>query len=511
MSRRSFNFIVIGIQFVLIGFWINITINPISFQPNHIYFELYLIISLSWVLFTLLQNRYNFKKSSITENTKEVLFSNVILMMIVIVILYLIHFDKNYGSILVAIISSMTLFEFSFLYLGYLFKRAPIIQEGFYTAAMNKKEIDIFEYRFKSTDKIPESVVIYPQKELSVKNAIIQELGESAYCFFEKAVNISVESTLIVSTTTRFNIMSIHDNFYKSIINIKRVNDIQWINKFFEAVNEKLPKNGIFICTAETKDLRKKRILAKFPPVLNYIYYSIDFLIKRVFPKFPITKKIYFLLTRGENRVLSRAELLGRLYSCGFEIVDEEYIDKRYFVVARKVKTPAFDLEPSYGPIIKLKRVGRGGKLIKVYKMRTMHPYAEYLQGYVYEKNDLQAGGKFNNDFRVSTLGRFMRKFWIDELPMFVNFFRGDMKLFGVRPLSQHYFNLYSQELQEKRIKFKPGLIPPFYADNPKTLEEIMASEMKYLEAYEKSPFWTDFKYFFRAFYNIVFKRYRSK
>lgn len=509
MSRRAFGLIVIDIQFVLVGFWLSIKINPVSFRTNHIYYELYLL-GLFWVLISLLFNKYNFKRVSITESTKQVLFSNISLLMLAVVILYLMRFDKSFGFIVFATILFASLFEFSFLYFGYLFKRAPIIREGFYTADHDKKKIDILEYRFRSTEKIPESVVTYPQ-ELSVKNAIIQELGESAYCFFEKFVNISAESTLIVSTTTRFNIMSIHGNLYKAIINIKRVNDIQWINKFFEAVNEKLPKNGIFICTAETKDLRKKRILAKFPPVLNYFYYSVDFLIKRVFPKFPITKKIYFLLTRGENRVLSRAELLGRLYSCGFEIVDEEYIDKRYFVVARKVKTPAFDLEPSYGPIIKLKRVGRGGKLIKVYKMRTMHPYAEYLQGYVYEKNDLQAGGKFNNDFRVSTLGRFMRKFWIDELPMFVNFFRGDMKLFGVRPLSQHYFNLYSQELQEKRVKFKPGLIPPFYVDNPKTLEEIMASEMKYLEAYEKSPFWTDFKYFFRAFYNIVFKRYRSK
>ncbi|NVO08558.1 MAG: sugar transferase [Bacteroidales bacterium] len=511
MNRRSFILIIIDILFVLTGFWLGIKINPVSFSADYVYYELYLVLGLFWIMFSFLFNKYNFKKVSITEDTKQVFLSNISLLMFAIFILYLMPIDKNLDFIVFATIVFASFLEFSFLYFGYLFKRVPIIQGGFYIPETDKKKIDIHEYRFKSTEKIPESVIIYPRKELSVKNAIIQELGESAYCFFEKAVNISLESTLIISTTTRFNIMSIHDNFYKAIINIKRVNDIQRINKFFETVNEKLPKSGIFICMAETKDLRKKRILAKFPPVFNYIYYSIDFLIKRVFPKFPITKKIYFLLTRGENRVLSRAELLGRLYSCGFEIVEEEYIDNRYFVVARKIKTPAFDLEPSYGPIIKLKRVGKGGKLIKVYKMRTMHPYAEYLQGYVYEKNDLQEGGKFNNDFRVSTLGRFMRKFWIDELPMFVNFFRGDMKLFGVRPLSQHYFNLYSQELQEKRIKFKPGLIPPFYVDNPKTLEEIMASEMKYLEAYEKSPFWTDFKYFFIAFYNIAFKRYRSK
>ena len=113
-----------------------------------------------------------------------------------------------------------------------------------------------------------------------------------------------------------------------------------------------------------------------------------------------------------------------------------------FYVTARKIKHPAFDLEATYGPLIKLKRVGKDGKLIRVYKMRTMHPYAEYLQSYVFEKQSLQEGGKFKDDFRVSTLGRLMRRFWIDELPMLVNLFRGDLKLVGVRPLSQHYFSL---------------------------------------------------------------------
>ena len=140
-----------------------------------------------------------------------------------------------------------------------------------------------------------------------------------------------------------------------------------------------------------------------------------------------------------------------------------------------------------------------------------MHPYAEYLQEYVYEKVGLDNGGKFKDDFRISSLGKFMRTFWIDELPMLINLFKGELKLFGVRPLSRHYFNLYTRELQKRRIRYKPGLIPPFYVDNPQTLEEIMSSEMKYLDAYDKHPFITDFKYFFKAIFNIIFKRYRSK
>src|SRR5690625_5422146 len=77
-----------------------------------------------------------------------------------------------------------------------------------------------------------------------------------------------------------------------------------------------------------------------------------------------------------------------------------------------------------------------------------------------------------------------MRKYWVDELPMFINYFRRDLKLVGVRPLSTHYFELYPRELQDLRIQVKPGLVPPYYADLPSGLEEIQESEKRYLEAY---------------------------
>jgi lipopolysaccharide/colanic/teichoic acid biosynthesis glycosyltransferase len=289
------------------------------------------------------------------------------------------------------------------------------------------------------------------------------------------------------------------------------VNDFRYINKYFESVNAKLPVGGIFVDFLETKNMRKRRLLEKYPPGLNYLYYAADFLIKRVFPKFLLTKKLYFVLTRGENRVLSKAEAFGRLYSCGFEILDERVIDRSLYFVAIKVRDPLFPQSPSYGPLIGLERIGKGGKTIKVFKMRTMHPFAEYLQDYVYNKVGLQEGGKFRDDFRVTTLGRIMRKFWLDELPMFINLMKGDLKLFGVRPLSRQYFKLYTTELQKLRIKNKPGLIPPFYVDNPRTLEEIVASELRYLKSYEKHPFRTDWIYFWKAVHNIVFMKYRSK
>ncbi|MBN2237025.1 MAG: sugar transferase [Bacteroidales bacterium] len=344
----------------------------------------------------------------------------------------------------------------------------------------------------------------------SLKKLIIEEIGTKAFQLIKSHVPLSQEDTLLISTTTKFNITNQPKETYKYIVNLKRINDIQYINKFFEAVNAKLEIGGIYINNVETYTDRKNRLLKKYPPVLNYIYYFFDFIVKRIMPKTILTKKIYFIITGGRNRVMSRAETLGRLYSCGFEVIEDKYINQQYFFVARKIDDPVFDANPTYGPLIKLRRYGKNGKIIGVYKMRTMHPFSEYLQAYIYEKNDLEEGGKFKGDFRVTSAGKIMRKFWIDELPMFINLFKGEMKLVGVRPLSQHYFNLYSEELKEKRLLFKPGLIPPFYVDMPKTLDEIMDSESRYLDAYQKHPFRTDFRYFFKAIYNILIKKARS-
>jgi len=301
-----------------------------------------------------------------------------------------------------------------------------------------------------------------------------------------------------------------NDSLLELIVREERINDIRFLNKYFEEINNTLRNGGIFKGNVETYQVRNNRLLKKFPTPINIIYLFFDTLLVRISPKLLITKHLYFNLTKGKGRVLSKAETYGRLYSCGFEFIEEEYKNNRIYFTFKKVKPPLYPENPSYGFLIKLKRIGKNGKPINVYKFRTMHPFSEYLQEYVFKKNNLQDGGKIKDDFRISPEGRFLRKFWLDELPMIVNILKFNMKIVGVRPLSEHYFSLYDKDLQEKRIKVKPGFIPPFYVDLPKTLDEIMSSERKYLKLYSKSPFLTDFKYLLLSLYNVVFKGARS-
>jgi lipopolysaccharide/colanic/teichoic acid biosynthesis glycosyltransferase len=343
-----------------------------------------------------------------------------------------------------------------------------------------------------------------------MKAVLINELPLNIKGLISKYADISADVTKIMMTSTAFNIINLPDTNCETIVNLKKVNDIRFVNKFQESVNEKLPVGGYYIGLVETQEQRKSRLLNKYIPAFSHIYFFFDFIFKRVFPKLPAFKKIYFFVTNGRNRVMSKAEALGRLVSCGFRVVDVVEINKLTYFVARKEKAPYYDTNPSYGPLFVMNRIGKDGKLIKVYKFRTMYPYAEYLQEYIYEQNNLAEGGKFAHDFRITTWGSLLRKFWLDELPMIINLFKGDIKIVGVRPLSKHYFSLYSEELQEKRKYCKPGLLPPFYVDLPKTLEEIIESELRYLRAYEKSPLTTDVTYFVKVCYTILFKKARS-
>jgi lipopolysaccharide/colanic/teichoic acid biosynthesis glycosyltransferase len=507
--RRKIFLALIDLLIIFLAFLFFAWIKPATvrvYLPT--YFPPFLFFAMVWILVSIIIAKYDLHKAKKPKDVLiPVIITNLTILAVVTTLIY--SFGAFYYSRLIVFgtILLATLIEIVFAYLYFSYKK-PVLVPEFDSESVKKPHFYPTDKSFVTDEKAKAK---YVESREQIRKIIVEESSLNVYEFISKYLDVGNPDNMLVSTTTQFNIDKLPKDCYQSIVNLRRINGIQRINKFFESVNSRLPYGGIYINSAETYLLRKERILAKYPPVINRIYYFMDYIFTRVFPKLPVTKNIYFYITLGHNRVISRAETLGRLYSCGFECIDEKYIDGHLYFVVRKIKEPAFDDNPTYGLFVRLQRYGKNGKMIGVYKMRTMHAYSEYLQEYVYQKNSLQEGGKFKDDFRVTMAGRFMRKFWLDELPMVFNLLNGDMKIVGVRPLSRHYFSLYSDELKEKRLRFKPGLVPPFYVDMPKTFEEIMDSENRYLDAYAKNPLWTDFRYFFLAFYNILFKSARSK
>ena len=323
---------------------------------------------------------------------------------------------------------------------------------------------------------------------------------------FKKNIDLN-KYQLEISNIKDLDEIKVNENIF---INFEKINNIRRINKFHESVNNLLENNGVYISCAETLDERKKRVEGKAVFGFKNILFFIDFIYKRLIPKLPLFKNLYFIITKGHNRVLSKAEILGRLISCGFLIKDYFEYENILYILSEKYKEPDFNMDPSYGILFKMKRIGHRGKLIGVYKFRTMHPYSEYCQELIYKENKLASSGKIYNDYRATYWGKLMRKYWIDEIPMLINFFKGDLSLIGVRPISESYFSKYPEKLKKIRLKIKPGLIPPYYADLPKNFDEILTSEEKYILKKIANPLITDISYFIKASINIIFKGARS-
>ena len=319
------------------------------------------------------------------------------------------------------------------------------------------------------------------------------------------------ERTFFVAATDARAIEALPDVPIRHIANLRQANDASDLNALFRAVNAKLPVGGTYAGCVETCELVKRRHFAGRPAWRAWPGYALHFLFRRILPKLALTRGLYRCLSLGRGHALSKTEILGRLVYCGFDVTEHwEAEGELHFVVEKRGAANDGPPPPS-GLLFRMQRVGQGGRLRYYYKLRTMHPYAEYLQASIYATNALAPNGKFKDDFRVTSWGRFMRRTWLDELPMVVNLLRGDLKLVGVRPLSRHYLSLYPPELLALRLRHKPGLIPPFYVDLPEGFDAICASEQRYLEAYERHPLRTDLRYLTLAVRRIVFEHARSQ
>ena len=103
------------------------------------------------------------------------------------------------------------------------------------------------------------------------------------------------------------------------------------------------------------------------------------------------------------------------------------------------------------GPVFyRARRVGKDGKLFELFKFRTMVQNADRLGAAITSAEDS----------RITTVGRFLRRYKLDELPQLLNVLLGDMTLVGARPEDPRYVAQYTDD-QQKILAFKPGITSP--------------------------------------------------
>lgn len=139
----------------------------------------------------------------------------------------------------------------------------------------------------------------------------------------------------------------------------------------------------------------------------------------------------------------------------------------------------------SQGPIIfSQDRVGKHGKVFKMYKFRSMVINAEQIKEQLADKNE-RTGPMFKikNDPRITNVGGFIRKTSIDELPQLVNILKGEMSIVGPRP-SLPYEVKEFEEWMLKRLIVKPGLTCYWQVlgRNDIEFEEWMKLDIRYVK-----------------------------
>lgn len=209
--------------------------------------------------------------------------------------------------------------------------------------------------------------------------------------------------------------------------------------------------------------------------------------------------KKYYDIIKGKKGSL----ILKRLFDILASLILLIILSPLFIIFSIMIKLDSKD------PIMfKQNRVTENGRIFKIFKFRTMVENAD--------KNGSQVTVK--NDDRVTKIGKFLRKFRLDEIPQLINILIGDMSFVGTRPEVPKYVELYTDEMKATllmkagvtslaSIKFKDeekllqmdGNIDKIYIEN------ILPQKMQYnLEYLKRFNFFYDIKLMFMTLFAVV-------
>ena len=159
----------------------------------------------------------------------------------------------------------------------------------------------------------------------------------------------------------------------------------------------------------------------------------------------------------------------------------------------------------SPGPLIfKQQRVGKNGRLFNIYKLRSMYADAEEHKAALVGQNKMDGlMFKVDNDPRITKVGRFIRKYSIDELPQFFNVLKGDMSLVGTRPPTVDEFEKYESR-HKRRLSMRPGITGMWQVSGRsdiQSFEEIVKLDCEYIDKWTPA---LDIKILFKTVYVVL-------
>ncbi len=201
----------------------------------------------------------------------------------------------------------------------------------------------------------------------------------------------------------------------------------------------------------------------------------------------------YDVLTVYWNRIsfLSAAlkrglDIVGGLVGCIITLILTLFIGPAIYIA-------------SPGPIFySQERIGRNGKVFRMYKFRSMYPNADELKKKYMQENRVSGGFMFKLEFdprvignkilpdgtKKTGIGEFIRKTSLDEFPQFLNVLKGDMSLVGTRPPTKDEWVLY-EDHHRARMAMRPGITGMWQVSgrsNITDFEEVVRLDTKYID-----------------------------
>lgn len=204
------------------------------------------------------------------------------------------------------------------------------------------------------------------------------------------------------------------------------------------------------------------------------------------------TQTAFDTLNRGVIEAIPRRPVSYRVWKRGFDLAVATMLLTLFLplfvVLSLLVKFS------SRGPVFYAStRVGRCGKHFRFLKFRTMYQDADKRLAELMCANEKDGPiFKMKNDPRITPVGRFLRKYSLDELPQLIHVFRGEMSMVGPRPPVPREVEQYD-DIARERLTIKPGLTCYWQIQGRSnlTFEEWMALDHKYMQ---EMSFWTDVK-----------------
>jgi lipopolysaccharide/colanic/teichoic acid biosynthesis glycosyltransferase len=150
----------------------------------------------------------------------------------------------------------------------------------------------------------------------------------------------------------------------------------------------------------------------------------------------------------------------------------------------------------SPGPVLfRQQRSGLNGAPFTIYKFRTMKTNAEQMKHELAAMNEMSGPVfKVTNDPRVTRIGKWLRKWSLDELPQLFNVVRGEMSLVGPRPLPVDEVKRFSDLAHRRRLSVKPGLTCLWQIKGRNQISDFKEWVRLDLEYIDNWSFWLDLR-----------------